>query len=904
MNWGVVENAAEDAGNALDLLLFARRPAADPQPGKEFEEFGMAGGQVKSWRRKRTRRPRSRGWSYGYRRAVLEAWTDGPLPTVLFLYDPEVQSAWWVEVTRAAATIDGDRFSILVPQANLLTEASTIQLADIIERANERAGGYVGSAWKVPGQTKPLPLAEQRRRALLVPRLIAPHPNAIRSGVLGPAEALALVAAGRIEELLFRARRPPGADGSLETLRSHPDWDWRLVGGLAAALDGDHKPAVQLIAAAPDIPARSAACVIAVATVAGAGNVPEALRILDQHSHDASGFDAAWLAAQRGRLQLELGRSDAARAALSAAALTLAGDSQPYSAAVLAGVLITRLALMPNVSTALPTLIAGTDNHAAWWAAVAHSQVLERVVDDEFAVAYPQPGTHWFFEDVIQGRLMSNCLIANLSANQGWWKSELRVLGRLTVLRAQNDRDVGLGLERLRQSGDHEATGLVARSLVNHGDHQVVLDLFRDFSGPGWWTRTNAHATWVLLAQTAPVLGEAAASTLVQFCLDSLQGKPSAALANLGDRGYFRSREVMRTLAAVLPAAEQNAIREAANWLLNRVLEGGLTAVEAQDMDSLVADIPAAAMAPRVEQWVAWACATENRGAVAVLGRLAREGLQTAAAELRRRALAGSLDALAWLWDQFPAGTVGVLTQAVQARIAEADAMQRSSYSGPSPTSYLVRALSVGSSSEEDWRPLVRLLVHPAVSPKDKTEALTALWSQREAVPQRIRERIAGSIDDLTAPDPLPDFDEDDQPTEISLAPLALGLEDPGSCDYSALTRMALSKSSVDRVSAAIILGSYKPLAESRDLLFLLAVDKEPVVRGPAIRLLVRRALTDVETGSLLATVLPFSDVPTARSAASELAGAQGLNEPLRRVRETLAGHPHAGVRQALRGGL
>jgi hypothetical protein len=309
-------------------------------------------------------------------------------------------------------------------------------------------------------------------------------------------------------------------------------------------------------------------------------------------------------------------------------------------------------------------------------------------------------------------------------------------------------------------------------------------------------------------------------------------------------------------------------------------------------------------MAPRVEQWVAWACATENRGAVAVLGRLAREGLQTAAAELRRRALAGSLDALAWLWDQFPAGTVGVLTQAVQARIAEADAMQRSSYSGPSPTSYLVRALSDGSSSEEDWRPLVRLLVHPAVSPKDKTEALTALWSQREAVPQRIRERIAGSIDDLTAPDPLPDFDEDDQPTEISLAPLALGLEDPGSCDYSALTRMALSKSSVDRVSAAIILGSYKPLAESRDLLFLLAVDKEPVVRGPAIRLLVRRALTDVETGSLLATVLPFSDVPTARSAASELAGAQGLNEPLRRVRETLAGHPHAGVRQALRGGL
>jgi len=106
------------------------------------------------------------------------------LPTLLFLYEPESKIAYWVEVTRSAAKVTDNAFTILVPRDNELCEASASALDEVVRRANERMRGLVGTAWNVPGGEPRFDPADQRRAALLVPRLVAPHPNAILAGDL------------------------------------------------------------------------------------------------------------------------------------------------------------------------------------------------------------------------------------------------------------------------------------------------------------------------------------------------------------------------------------------------------------------------------------------------------------------------------------------------------------------------------------------------------------------------------------------------------------------------------------------------------------------------------------------------------------------------------------------------
>jgi len=60
------------------------------------------------------------------RTIVLEAWTTRALPTLLFLYEPESKIAYWVEVTRSAAKVTDNAFTILVPRDNELCRGERV----------------------------------------------------------------------------------------------------------------------------------------------------------------------------------------------------------------------------------------------------------------------------------------------------------------------------------------------------------------------------------------------------------------------------------------------------------------------------------------------------------------------------------------------------------------------------------------------------------------------------------------------------------------------------------------------------------------------------------------------------------------------------------------------------------
>src|SRR5205823_2769172 len=125
------------------------------------------------------------------------------------------------------------------------------------------------------------------------------------------------------------------------------------------------------------------------------------------------------------------------------------------------------------------------------------------------------------------------------------------------------------------------------------------------------------------------------------------------------------------------------------------------------------------------------------------------------------------------------------LLEAVRLLVAQAEAARYDAPMGPSPISFLVRALTDNAGSLEEWAVLGDLLEHPRTLGSAKIEALTALWSRREEVPSTLLERIAEHAEALTI---FESFDGElfdrREVTSLSLRPLALGLAHVANCTH------------------------------------------------------------------------------------------------------------------------
>ncbi len=149
----------------------------------------------------------------------------------------------------------GKGAKILVPACNTIDQT---HFEELLAVAGSVRGALEleGSAW-TPGRT--LPALDQLRYALIVPRLIAPHPNAGKDEPLNPAQALALATQARISELRQFAETYEHVPSPSDACQSD-DFGWRLVGALVLWLHGGGNGALRAVASdAPDPHVRVAA---------------------------------------------------------------------------------------------------------------------------------------------------------------------------------------------------------------------------------------------------------------------------------------------------------------------------------------------------------------------------------------------------------------------------------------------------------------------------------------------------------------------------------------------------------------------------------------------------------------------------------------------------------------------
>lgn len=739
LGWGTTVNSRHDFGTDVFMLVL----------GPSGEDLGLiVGAQVKTgdsyFKEERfSENGELEGWWYRDRkRAHVDSWASHTVPHLIVLHDLERETSHWAHVTHERIVSTGVGAKVFVPKSNLIDEANRDQL-EIVASAN-RGSGLEGSAWA--GKSPPTP-ADALRYALIVPRLVAPHPNSGEARTLRAEQGLALVVLDRLrqyERFAEGQRHVP----SLERARSSKRWRWLLIGALARWLF--HQEFDELLAAqesAPDAPGRAAASVLTTGALVEAGELDRACSLLAE-SISAGGYgpvDQAWLQLQYARCSVEIGQLDRAReAALAAYAI------RPYASAdaTAAALLGAAAALIFNTSDwdskDFDSLISAGDTAAAWWRSQVSRYGLDALAERSFKEWARDTSVTVGGEDAVEHNLEASASMASNAVDHGGWRhlSALRGCSELMGLNRFSDpEEAYVGLRRLMLAGDATALKLAVRRLVSDGPARAVTLAGEDLR-LGEATHTSALAEITLLHRGGTLIDTSTADNVVRWLLATISEpdayahriKPTFALrwgliealsGVVGAAGLRVQRQVIGYIAALGPQHD-HAI--AGQW--SRVIWALPGRAWTEEL--------ALAVKPRTAR---------HCGALQVplLGISARHD-QGARRSLHNRVRRGELGSLAALGNvtELPQRTAAEVVKQVATRVRQEirDARRgKFGLGGHDPAEALVM-LNTWHPQQANWRPVYDFLAEPSLLFSQKERALVTLGNLVDQIPEGVRERL------------------------------------------------------------------------------------------------------------------------------------------------------------------
>jgi tetratricopeptide (TPR) repeat protein len=309
LGWGAMENARHDLGT--DFFLAVRDE-------RRFDLGLIVGAQVKSGpsyfaETKYDDDGELEGWWYRDDDGDhIDAWLSHTLPHLVVLRDMEARVSYWAHVTADGVVSTGKGAKLLVPRSQVVSLDQREALLDVA-KTQRPSVPWEGSTWTAGSALTPHQLL---RHALVVPRLVAPHPNAGRVGGLTPEQAVAMLMQARLNDLDRFAQEHQDVP-ALRDADESSDWRWRLARALGDRLTTSRPDA--LIAVVDDAPSpwtQAAATVAAAAALIELAQPEEALELLNAtlDRDDAEPVDRAWLLMQRARASAEIGHLEEARA--------------------------------------------------------------------------------------------------------------------------------------------------------------------------------------------------------------------------------------------------------------------------------------------------------------------------------------------------------------------------------------------------------------------------------------------------------------------------------------------------------------------------------------------------------------------------------------------------------------
>ena len=744
LGWGFAENSRHDLGT--DLFVLARderlfdlglvvgiQVKTGEESGRYFREHVQdRNGRVCGW------------WFRDTDRRHIDAWLSHALPHLIVLHDLSSRMSYWQHVTEDTVVSTGKGAKVLVPKANTIADRQRDALLRVA--ASNRPGVmWERSAWTGAASVLPRDLL---RHALLVPRLVAPHPNPGYGAQLTPEQAIALLVQARVFDLERFAAIHADVP-SLDEAAQSQHWSWRFVGALGHRVTtGEICRVLQVIDDAPDASAQTAATVTAAVGLLEEGRVDDALELLEVTlaRDEAEPVDHAWLTLQHARMCAEVGRLGEARAEAISVQKIQVTSPDDVTATAIAGA---AAELLFNTSTwgqhDIEDVITGADTAASWWRTQTTSWALTALADRTFKEWSQDSATVVILggTDTVNNQLLAASLTANYAGDHADWRHLSALLGQDQLLRLDRHADpekACAALEILRLAGDESALRLAVQRLAADGP-ATAITLTAANVRLDRATRTTGRADLALLQYGGDVLDEETAGRAVTWLLATLDD-PSAFVARTTP-SYLLDLQLIDTVAAVAPAAPAAALAAVIDHMIE--LPGQKNQTLATSWAKVVDALPN-------DAWTEETALRAGRDAGAhdpalrfpLLALTARYS-ETARAQLMAEARGGSLEALAALGDvrDLPAEVVAkfVISLSEQAEQQVRDAQAGAYNFGD--VGRTLALLNVRHPASAKWDPLLRLLADDTVAGGHKIGAFQVLTSLSDHIPDKIRKRLA-----------------------------------------------------------------------------------------------------------------------------------------------------------------
>jgi hypothetical protein len=743
IGWGVAENSTHDVGT--DLFLMARDV-------RRFDLGLLLGVQVKSG-------PsyfdspiyldsgELRGWWFDADQDHWDAWLNHSIPHLIVLQDLDTKVSYWAHITREAVTSTGKRSKILVPADQTVDAAHHASLVDV---ATSRRPSLIweGTAWT---GAQELAAADLLRYALVVPRLVAPHPNT-GSWQATPEKCLAMVVLVRLNELhaarqFGHANVPEMADAGVST-----EWRWRLVAGLHAYLQDDDPQPLRVLAEEAVEPSDVAAgSVVAAAALLEWGRAAEAVELLEQViERDVAGpVDHGWLQAQLARAYAEVGRLvDARDLALSVQVLR-SEFPQDASAAAIAGAsaqLVFTVSDFGEMDVA--EVITASDSTAAWWRTQVLAWGLGHEADEQF-VAWTGGEAS---EDGLN-ELRAVMLMSGFTADWGGWRHAASRLARHRLLPATRESppdQVTARLATLRRSGDTQTLEAATTHLLMDGPAAAITDLARDLRLE-LSTRTTARADLAFLSKGGDVVAEADVDRHLDWAM--------ATLADPKDYGErlkppFRiEHSLLQAMQALVPAASAEMKRRLVNHVL--ALAGEQDQLTANGWSRVVYAIPGSVWTPADAHTAAQRAGNHQWELEYALLRIAAPHEPDVMARLLREAAADTFKAFDALDNvtRIPTENAALLSAVASKHLVD---QRKEAHSGGGygmggvDWAWWLAAISLSHPDAADWPALLEHFNDPLAHPEHLTSAVRLIGNHASKVPAEILPQLATALDQLS----------------------------------------------------------------------------------------------------------------------------------------------------------
>ena len=898
INWGPIPNAQHDLGT--DLFVQAR-------DARRFDLGLPVGVQVKAgasyFDQPDHAEDRSlRGWWY-YEPGVahFDSWVTHGLPHLLVLHNMDTNTSYWAHVTAKAVELTGQGAKILVPVDQTIDQEHLDALL-AVAASHKPVIGLEGTAWAADaGNIAP---ARRLRYAFLAPRLVAPHQNTGFGTVIGPEQAVALLAQGRVRDLGIFAERHDAVP-SLEEAGSSTDWRWRFVAALGRLLiDGDQSALAARIDDAPNPQSRAAACVVTACALMDAERHADAAALLSAQPDDAGPVDWAWIQTQLARARAEIADVTTARQNAAAALRNLVGDPDDITAsAIRAAAAQLLFQTAPWGEGQLEELITANDTAVSWWRTQMLSSGFSAAADRDFRQWADDQARRIVFEDRVNNQLLAAMLSAHLTGEQGAWRRFGSLLARDTLIiqhaRGDTSRQTA-AVDELRRSGDEQWLQLAVRRLWAIGPLGPLTEAAQRVQ-PGSWTHTTAQANLALWQEAGDVMDEATATDAARYCLGVLTDESGFVARTTPP--FHVAYYTLKALAGLLDAADDVLHRDLVAFLVG--LPPVTDQLTAQGLARVVPRLRVTALAPGDR--AAWRQAAVSQPsqqvAAEMLGLLADD--EAARELLLARIAEGDNDALAALdVRQLDTEIVGRLTaddaQLLDATIAQAQRGVLEVSRARDPASRLA-ILGVYFPDVVPWDALLRYLGDAHVPSEHKRMACLALAQHAGRLPESLRAELRELLPQLTGT--IAADNVFGSPFGGAAVILAAAV---GALDDQTLTRsiaVLLTGSRQERRDAATLIGRLGQPELTAGLVTLLS-DPYPDVRveaAGALAMRVARPDPGIDPLAIAGLQRALAD-PGALVSLAIAAGVVGTETPSDEAREFIApllDHPSARVREA-----